>query len=94
VITRLVSLGSVIVDLVLSLPGLPERGGDVLAAQRGMAVGGASTSGRTGPARSETSSAPSWHAKASPRATFPTATSTPAGRSRSSSPTRNGLSSP
>jgi len=41
VITRLVSLGSVIVDLVLSLPGLPERGGDVLAAQRGMAVGGA-----------------------------------------------------
>jgi len=41
VITRLVSLGSVIIDLVLSLPGLPKRGGDVLAAQRGIAVGGA-----------------------------------------------------
>jgi ribokinase len=41
VITRLVSLGSAIVDLVLELPGLPERGGDVLATQRGMAVGGA-----------------------------------------------------
>jgi ribokinase len=40
-IGRLVSLGSVIVDLVLEVPGLPERGGDVLAAQRGMAVGGA-----------------------------------------------------
>jgi len=40
-IKRLVSLGSVIVDLVLELPGLPERGGDVLASQRGMAVGGA-----------------------------------------------------
>ncbi len=40
-ITRLVSLGSVIVDLVLELPHLPPRGGDVLAAQRGMAVGGA-----------------------------------------------------
>lgn len=40
-IRRLVSLGSVIVDLVLALPRLPERGGDVLASQRGMAVGGA-----------------------------------------------------
>ncbi len=40
-IERLVSLGSVIVDLVLELPGLPERGGDVLASQRGTAVGGA-----------------------------------------------------
>ena len=40
-IKRLVSLGSVIVDLMLELPGLPERGGDVLASQRGMAVGGA-----------------------------------------------------
>jgi ribokinase len=41
VIRRLVSLGSVIVDLVLELPRLPERGGDVLAMQREMAVGGA-----------------------------------------------------
>jgi len=41
VIKRLVSLGSVIVDLVLELPRLPDRGGDVLASQRGMAVGGA-----------------------------------------------------
>jgi len=41
VISRLVSLGSVIVDLVLELPALPPRGGDVLATQRGMAVGGA-----------------------------------------------------
>jgi sugar/nucleoside kinase (ribokinase family) len=40
-IKRLVSLGSVIVDLVLELPNLPPRGGDVLASQRGMAVGGA-----------------------------------------------------
>jgi ribokinase len=41
VIKRLVSLGSVIVDLVLQVPKLPDRGGDVLASQRGMAVGGA-----------------------------------------------------
>jgi ribokinase len=41
VIRRLVSLGSVIVDLVLEVPKLPERGGDVLAAQRGLAAGGA-----------------------------------------------------
>jgi len=41
VIARLVSLGSVIVDLMLSLPRMPDRGGDVLATQRGMAVGGA-----------------------------------------------------
>ena len=40
-IRRLVSLGSVIVDLVLEVPRLPERGGDVLAKQREMAVGGA-----------------------------------------------------
>ncbi|MHB8611944.1 MAG: PfkB family carbohydrate kinase [Candidatus Dormibacteraceae bacterium] len=40
-IKRLVSLGSVIVDLVLHVPKLPDRGGDVLASQRGMAVGGA-----------------------------------------------------
>ena len=40
-ITRLVSLGSVIVDVVLELPALPPRGGDVLATQRGLAVGGA-----------------------------------------------------
>ena len=40
-ITRLVSLGSVIVDLVLEVPALPDRGGDVLASQRGMAAGGA-----------------------------------------------------
>ena len=51
-IRRLVSLGSVIVDLVLELPMLPERGGDVLASQRGMAAGGAfnvlSAAGRLG----------------------------------------------
>lgn len=40
-IRRLVSLGSVIVDLVLEVPRLPDRGGDVLASQRGMAAGGA-----------------------------------------------------
>lgn len=40
-IDRLVSLGSVIVDLVLELPALPPRGGDVLASQRAMAAGGA-----------------------------------------------------
>ena len=40
-ITRLVSLGSVIVDLVLEVPALPDRGGDVLASQRGLAAGGA-----------------------------------------------------
>ena len=40
-IKRLVSLGSVIVDLVLEVPKLPDRGGDVLATQRGMAAGGA-----------------------------------------------------
>src|SRR5205809_4876535 len=40
-IKRLVSLGSVIVDLVLEVPRLPDRGGDVLASQRGMAAGGA-----------------------------------------------------
>ena len=40
-IKRLVSLGSVIVDLVLEVPALPDRGGDVLASQRGLAAGGA-----------------------------------------------------
>src|SRR5207249_1606907 len=40
-IKRLVSLGSVIVDLVLEVPRLPDRGGDVLASQRGVAAGGA-----------------------------------------------------
>jgi sugar/nucleoside kinase (ribokinase family) len=40
-IKRLVSLGSVIVDLVLEVPRLPDRGGDILAAQRGLAAGGA-----------------------------------------------------
>ncbi len=40
-ITRLVSLGSVIVDLVLEVPRLPDRGGDVLATQRGITAGGA-----------------------------------------------------
>ena len=40
-IDRLVSLGSVLVDLVLELPALPPRGGDVLAVQRAMAAGGA-----------------------------------------------------
>jgi sugar/nucleoside kinase (ribokinase family) len=41
VISRLVSLGSVLVDIVLDVPRLPERGGDVLANPRGMTVGGA-----------------------------------------------------
>ena len=40
-IKRLISLGSVIVDLLLEVPSLPDRGGDVLAIQRGMAPGGA-----------------------------------------------------
>jgi len=40
-ITRLVSLGSVLVDVVLDVPQLPERGADVLAKPRGMSVGGA-----------------------------------------------------
>lgn len=37
---RLLSTGSVVVDLPLSVPHLPERGGDVLAAGRGAVVGG------------------------------------------------------
>lgn len=37
---RLVSTGSILVDLVLDLPALPERGGDVLAEQVLMAAGG------------------------------------------------------
>jgi len=41
VIKRLVSLGSVIVDLILEVPAFPDRGGDVLASQRGMVAGGA-----------------------------------------------------
>lgn len=40
-IERLVSLGSVIVDVVLEVPKLPNRGGDVLALHRATAVGGA-----------------------------------------------------
>ncbi|TMF66870.1 MAG: sugar kinase, partial [Chloroflexi bacterium] len=40
-IKRLVSLGSVIVDLILEVPAFPDRGGDVLASQRGMVAGGA-----------------------------------------------------
>lgn len=37
---RLVLLGSVIVDVVMVVPGLPQRGGDVLAEQAGLATGG------------------------------------------------------
>lgn len=37
---RLVSTGSILVDLVLDLPALPDRGGDVLARQVLMAAGG------------------------------------------------------
>jgi ribokinase len=38
--TRLLSTGSILVDLVLDVPALPERGGDVLAEQVLMAAGG------------------------------------------------------
>lgn len=40
-IKRVVSLGSILVDMVLVIPHLPERGGDVLASSRGITVGGA-----------------------------------------------------
>ena len=39
-ITRLVSLGNVIIDIVAELPELPERGGDVLASRATLEVGG------------------------------------------------------
>jgi sugar/nucleoside kinase (ribokinase family) len=38
--TRLLHLGNVVVDLVLNVPFLPERGGDVLAAASGVSPGG------------------------------------------------------
>jgi sugar/nucleoside kinase (ribokinase family) len=38
--TRLVGLGSIVVDLVLQVPALPDPGGDVLAASVTTAVGG------------------------------------------------------
>ncbi len=38
--SRLVGLGSIVVDLVLPVPSLPERGGDVLASSSVTAVGG------------------------------------------------------
>ncbi len=37
---RLLHLGNVVVDIVLTVPALPERGGDVLASQAQTAVGG------------------------------------------------------
>jgi ribokinase len=37
---RLVSLGSILIDLVLRIPALPPRGGDVLASHAFIAVGG------------------------------------------------------
>jgi sugar/nucleoside kinase (ribokinase family) len=39
-ITRLVSLGNVIIDVVAEVPELPERGGDVLASRGTVEVGG------------------------------------------------------
>jgi sugar/nucleoside kinase (ribokinase family) len=39
-VDRIVLLGSVIVDVVLVVPGLPRRGGDVLADDGGLATGG------------------------------------------------------
>jgi sugar/nucleoside kinase (ribokinase family) len=39
-ITRLVSLGNVIIDIVTEVPALPERGGDVLASGAALEVGG------------------------------------------------------
>jgi sugar/nucleoside kinase (ribokinase family) len=38
--TRLVSVGNVIVDILATVPALPERGGDVLATGAGMTPGG------------------------------------------------------
>ena len=37
---RLVSVGNIVVDVLLSVPALPERGGDVLATSNGMSPGG------------------------------------------------------
>lgn len=37
---RLIFTGTVVVDLLLTVDALPERGGDVLASSRGMAAGG------------------------------------------------------
>ncbi len=39
-IRRLVSLGSILVDLTIEIPHLPERGGDVLAERSGKSAGG------------------------------------------------------
>jgi sugar/nucleoside kinase (ribokinase family) len=39
-ITRLVSLGNVIIDIVAEVQALPERGGDVLASRAALEVGG------------------------------------------------------
>ena len=39
-ITRLVSLGNVIIDIVAEVEALPERGGDVLASRAALEVGG------------------------------------------------------
>jgi sugar/nucleoside kinase (ribokinase family) len=39
-ITRLVSVGNVIIDIVAEVPELPERGGDVLASRAMLEVGG------------------------------------------------------
>jgi sugar/nucleoside kinase (ribokinase family) len=39
-ITRLVSLGNVIIDIVADVEALPERGGDVLASRAALEVGG------------------------------------------------------
>jgi sugar/nucleoside kinase (ribokinase family) len=39
-ITRLVSLGNVIIDIVANVEALPERGGDVLASRAALEVGG------------------------------------------------------
>ena len=38
--SRLVHVGQVIVDIVMYVPHLPERGGDVLASSGGTEVGG------------------------------------------------------
>jgi len=37
---RLVSVGNILVDIVLRVPALPERGGDLLAVSEGMSAGG------------------------------------------------------
>lgn len=39
-ITRLISLGNVIIDIVAEVPALPARGGDVLASRAALEVGG------------------------------------------------------